>query len=57
MHTRGEKTIFELFRLSILLKALGSIGEMITGIAIAFIPGSFVLSVASASQKGRRVLI
>jgi uncharacterized membrane protein len=52
MHTRGEKTIFELFRLSILLKALGSIGEMITGIAIAFIPGSFVLSVASAFTKG-----
>ena len=48
----GEKTIYELFRLSILLKAIGSIGEMVTGFAIAFIPGSLVIGVANYLSRG-----
>jgi uncharacterized membrane protein len=34
MDSRNEKTIYELFRASIILKAIGSVGEIIAGIYI-----------------------
>jgi uncharacterized membrane protein len=46
MNTREEKTIYELFKLSIIFKAVGSIAEMLAGITIALIPGSAVLHAA-----------
>jgi uncharacterized membrane protein len=52
MNDGNEKTIYELFRVSIWLKALGSMGEMLAGISIAFIPSTFVLHTALLFAQG-----
>jgi uncharacterized membrane protein len=52
MNDRGKKTIYELFWLSILVKALGSAGEMIAGIAVALVPSTFVLHMALLLSQG-----
>ena len=52
MSDNDEKTIYELFWLSILLKALGSIGEMIAGVALALVPSTFVLHTALLLTQG-----
>jgi uncharacterized membrane protein len=48
----SEKTIYELFELSLWLKALGSVGEMVAGTFVAFISSSFVLHLASLLTQG-----
>jgi uncharacterized membrane protein len=52
MTTRGEKTIYQLFEISVLIKALGSIGEMVAGAAIAFVPSTLVLNTALFLSQG-----
>src|ERR1019366_1536688 len=52
MSDREEKTIYELFRLSIIVKALGSIVEIVAGAAIALIPSTFVLNAALLLSQG-----
>jgi uncharacterized membrane protein len=49
---RTDKTIYELFEFSILLKAVGSIGEMVAGIFVAFVSDAFVLHLASLLTQG-----
>jgi uncharacterized membrane protein len=52
MHPQHEKTIYELFRISIWVKILGSLGEMIAGVAIALIPSTAVLQIALYFSQG-----
>ncbi len=52
MRTQNEKTIYELFRVSIWVKILGSLFEMIAGVAIAFIPSTFVMNAALYLTQG-----
>ncbi len=52
MQDKNEKTIYELFKLSIWIKILGSLGEMVGGFASAFIPSAFVLHAALYFSQG-----
>ena len=52
MSGNEEKTIYELFQFSLWIKVLGSIGEMVGGIFIAFIPSTFVLNIALLLAQG-----
>jgi uncharacterized membrane protein len=52
MQDKNEKTIYELFKISIWIKILGSLGEMIIGLASAFISSAFVLRVALYFSQG-----
>ncbi len=52
MNNREEKTIYELFRFSIIIKALGSIVEIVAGTLIALIPARFVLNTALLFTQG-----
>ncbi len=44
--TQSKKTIYELFRISIWINILSCLGEMLAGLATAFIPSTLVLSAA-----------
>ncbi|MDR3547687.1 MAG: DUF2127 domain-containing protein [Candidatus Pacebacteria bacterium] len=52
MANNGEKTIYELFEISIWVKAVGAFGEVLGGIAIALIPSSYVLHTALLLSQG-----
>jgi len=52
MANQNEKTIYELFCISIWLKIIGSAGEMIAGSLIALIPSTYVLHVALFLTQG-----
>ena len=52
MQAQNEKTLYELFRVSIWIKILGSLGEMLAGTVIALIPSTFVLQAALYFSQG-----
>ena len=52
MNGNEEKTIYELFQFSLWIKVFGSVGEMVGGIFIAFIPSAFVLNTALLLAQG-----
>jgi uncharacterized membrane protein len=52
MNNREEKTIYELFKISIIFKAIGSVAEMLAGLSIALIPGPAVLRAALFISQG-----